>query len=172
VLLLAGGRAGNAPFSGTDQASQAFQGMLTEVMQDLARQVVADGEGATRLYRIVVQGAATPLDAKRAAATIATSPLVKTAMAGADVNWGRLMAALGRSGARFDPEKVDIAFGEQVIVRQGRGLGEKAEAAAKDLILAGPFTVTILLHSGGFTDHYDTCDLTADYIKINASYRS
>jgi glutamate N-acetyltransferase/amino-acid N-acetyltransferase len=172
VLVLAGGQAGNAPLSGSDRASEAFRGMLGEVMQDLARQVVADGEGATRLYRIIVQGAATPLDAKRAAATLATSPLVKTAMAGADVNWGRLMAALGRSGARFDPEKVEIAFGEQVIVRHGQGLGEQAEALAQKLILAGPFTVTIRLNSGAFTDYYDTCDLTEDYIKINASYRS
>jgi glutamate N-acetyltransferase/amino-acid N-acetyltransferase len=172
VLLLAGGRAGNAPLSGSDKASEAFQGMLTAVMQDLARQVAADGEGATRLYRIVVHGAATPAEAKKAAATLATSPLVKTAMAGADVNWGRLMAALGRSGARFDPEKVDIAFGEHQIVRQGRGLGEAAEALAQQLILAGPFTVTVNLNRGEFADHYDTCDFTEEYIRVNASYRS
>jgi glutamate N-acetyltransferase/amino-acid N-acetyltransferase len=146
--------------------------MLTAVMQDLARQVAADGEGATRLYRIVVHGAATPAEAKKAAATLATSPLVKTAMAGADVNWGRLMAALGRSGARFDPEKVDIAFGEHQIVRQGRGLGEAAEALAQQLILAGPFTVTVNLNRGEFADHYDTCDFTEEYIRVNASYRS
>jgi glutamate N-acetyltransferase/amino-acid N-acetyltransferase len=146
--------------------------MLVGVMQELARQVVADGEGATRLYRIVVQGAASPADARRAAATVATSPLVKTAMAGADVNWGRIMAALGRSGARVDQEKVDIAFGEHPVVKNGRGLGDEAETAAKNLILAGPFTVTIHLHNGHFSDQYDTCDLTEDYIKINASYRS
>ncbi len=172
VLLLAGGRAGNTPFSGSDRASETFWEMLREVMQDLARQVVADGEGVTRVFRVMIQGAATPKEARQAAAAIATSPLVKTAMAGADVNWGRLMAALGRSGARFDPEKVDIAFGSHQIAKNGRGIGEKAESLARKLILAGPFTVAINLHHGEFSDHYDTCDLTEDYIKINASYRS
>jgi glutamate N-acetyltransferase/amino-acid N-acetyltransferase len=172
VLLLASCRAGNASLAGRGAASAAFQDMLVGVMQDLARQVVADGEGVTRVYRLIVQGAATPAEAKKAAATLATSPLVKTAMAGADVNWGRLMAALGRSGTRFDPTKVDISFGDHQVVRNGQGLGDQAEAAARDLILAGPFTVTIHLHHGEFADFYDTCDLTEDYIKINASYRS
>ena len=172
VLLLASGRAGNEPRPGRGAASAAFQDMLAGVMQDLARQVVADGEGVSRVYRLIVQGAATPAEAKKAAATLATSPLVKTAMTGADVNWGRLMAALGRSGARFDPTKVDISFGEHQVVKNGRGLGEEAEAAAKNLILAGPFTVTIHLHRGEFAHFYETCDLTEDYIKINASYRS
>ncbi|MDI6852435.1 MAG: bifunctional glutamate N-acetyltransferase/amino-acid acetyltransferase ArgJ [Deltaproteobacteria bacterium] len=172
ALLLASGKAGNGPWGPGSPASGEFQEMLVAVMQDLARQVVADGEGVTRVFRILVQGAATPKEARQAAATIATSPLVKTAMAGADVNWGRLMAALGRSGARFDPAAVDIAFGGHPVVKSGQGLGEQAEAAARELILAGPFTITIDLHKGRFSDHYDTCDLTEDYIKINASYRS
>jgi len=103
---------------------------------------------------------------------VATSPLVKTAMAGADVNWGRIMAALGRSGARFKPEQVDIAFGEHLVVHHGQGRGEAAEVAARDLILAGPFTISIDLRQGEARDFYDTCDLTEDYIRINASYRS
>jgi glutamate N-acetyltransferase / amino-acid N-acetyltransferase len=82
------------------------------------------------------------------------------------------MAALGRSGARFDPTKVDIVIGEHFVAKNGQGLGEPAEAAAQALILAGPFTVTISLNHGNFSDHYDTCDLTEEYIKINASYRS
>lgn len=172
VLLLAGGRAGNEPWGPGSPASGKFQEVLSAVMQDLARQVVADGEGVTRVYRILVQGAATPAEAQKAAATVAASPLVKTAMAGADVNWGRLMAALGRSGARFDPAKVDIAFGDRLVVQSGQGLGEQAEAAAQKLILSGPFTISIHLNNGTFSDHYDTCDLTEDYIKINASYRS
>jgi glutamate N-acetyltransferase / amino-acid N-acetyltransferase len=172
VLLLAGGRAGNEPLGGNPAAAAAFREMLAGVMQDLARQVVADGEGVSRVYRILVTGAASPADAKRAAATVAASPLVKTAMAGADVNWGRIMAALGRSGARFDPTKVDIVIGEHFVAKNGQGLGEPAEAAAQALILAGPFTVTISLNHGNFSDHYDTCDLTEEYIKINASYRS
>jgi len=141
-------------------------------LEDLARQVVADGEGVTRLYRVLVEGATSAREARLAAATVATSPLVKTAMAGADVNWGRIMAALGRSGARFDPEQVAIAFGPHLVVENGLGLGEAAEAAAREVILAGPFTVTINLRAGNHEDFYDTCDLTEDYIRINASYRS
>jgi len=93
-------------------------------------------------------------------------------MAGADVNWGRLMAALGRSGARFDPDRVDIAFGPHPVVQASQGLGAQAEAAARDLILAGSFTITIDLNHGPFSDYYDTCDLTPDYVRINASYRT
>jgi glutamate N-acetyltransferase/amino-acid N-acetyltransferase len=171
LLLLASGRAGNAPLTELAVAAP-FGELLVHLLGDLARQVVADGEGVTRLFRVVVDGAATPAEARRAAATVATSPLVKTAMAGADVNWGRIMAALGRSGARFDPEEVAIAFGPHLVVENGQGRGEAAETAARELILAGPCTVTINLRAGNFQDFYDTCDLTEDYIRINASYRS
>jgi len=171
VLLLASGQAGHPPM--TDPAMAApFGELLSRLMGELARQTVADGEGVTRVYRVVVEGAASGLEARKAAATVATSPLVKTAMAGADVNWGRIMAALGRSGARFDPEHVTIAIGPHPIVENGQGLGETAEAVARELILAGPFTVTINLKAGNYQDFYDTCDLTEDYIRINASYRS
>ena len=171
VLLLASGRAGNQPV--TDLALAApFGELLGRLLGELAQQIVADGEGVSRIYRVVVKGAASALDARRAAATVATSPLVKTAMAGADVNWGRIMAALGRSRARFDPEQVGISFGPHLIVENGQGRGEAYEAAARELILAGPFTVTINLKVGDFQDFYDTCDLTEDYIRINASYRS
>ena len=117
-------------------------------------------------------GAATAAEAKKAALTVALSPLVKTAMAGEDVNWGRIMAALGRSGAGFDPERVNIAFGPHSVVQNGRGLGPKAEAAAQQVIKSGPFTVTINLNNGANCDYYETCDLTEDYIRINADYRS
>ncbi len=172
-LLLASGRAGNpAIASAADPEAAAFLEALQEVMGDLAGQIVADGEGARHLFCIRILGAATPAQAKRAANTIATSPLVKTAMAGPDVNWGRLMAALGRSGARFDPNRVDIAFGDIPVVRNGVGLGEAAENAALQAILAGPVTITLNLNQGNAQATCHTCDLTEDYVKINASYRS
>ena len=171
VLLLASGQAGHPPVTDLDMAAP-FGELLCRLMGDLARQTVADGEGVTRVYRVVVEGAASGLEARKAAATVATSPLVKTAMAGADVNWGRIMAALGRSGARFDPERVTIAVGPHFIVENGQGRGQAAESRARELILAGPFTVTINLNAGDYQDFYDTCDLTEDYIRINASYRS
>jgi glutamate N-acetyltransferase/amino-acid N-acetyltransferase len=93
-------------------------------------------------------------------------------MAGEDVNWGRIMAALGRSGARFDPERVEIAFGENFVVKNGLGLGPDAEAKAQQVLKAGPFQLNINLNAGHFSDYYDTCDYTEDYIRINASYRS
>jgi glutamate N-acetyltransferase/amino-acid N-acetyltransferase len=171
VLLMASSRAGNDPV--TDLAgARPFAELLNQLLGNLARQIVADGEGVTRVYRVAVEGATSALEARKAAATVATSPLVKTAMAGADVNWGRIMAALGRSGARFDPEQVSISFGPHLVVENGQGRGEAIEAAARQLILAGPFTVTIKLKAGDFQDFYDTCDLTEDYIRINASYRT
>ncbi len=171
VLLMASGRAGHQPLTDLAQAAP-FGELLDQLLADLAQKIVADGEGVSRVYRVVVQGAASAREARRAAATVATSPLVKTAMAGADVNWGRIMAALGRSGARFDPEQVDISFGPHLVVAHGQGQGEAIERKARELILAGPFTVTIDLGDGDYQDFYDTCDLTEDYIRINASYRS
>jgi glutamate N-acetyltransferase / amino-acid N-acetyltransferase len=171
LLLLASGRAGNREV--TDAAATApFGELLDRLLTDLSLQIVADGEGVTRVFRVAVQGAASPREARKAAATVATSPLVKTAMAGADVNWGRIMAALGRSGARLDPDRVSIAFGPHLVAENGQGKGGVAEARAREIILAGPFTITINLASGDSQDFYDTCDLTEDYIRINASYRS
>ena len=171
VLIMASGRAGHQPLTDLTQAAP-FGELLDRLLADLAQQIVADGEGVRRVYRVVVQGAASARNARQAAATIATSPLVKTAMAGADVNWGRIMAALGRSGARFDPEQVSISFGPHLVVADGRGQGDAVEVKARDLILAGPFTVTVDLKAGNYQDFYDTCDLTEEYIRINASYRS
>jgi glutamate N-acetyltransferase/amino-acid N-acetyltransferase len=172
ILLLAGGRAGNPAIGGEGPALTALGQMLNEVMGDLASQVVADGEGARHLFRVEVRGAATASEARKAAVTVALSPLVKTAMAGEDVNWGRIMAALGRSGAKFDPEQVEIAYGDAMVAQKGRGLGVEAEARAKQVIQAGAFTLTIDLNNGEFSDYYETCDYTEDYIRINASYRS
>ena len=172
ILLMASGRAGNAVIQEPGPAMAVLGEAVTQVMGELARQVVADGEGARHVYRVEVKGAATPAEAKKAALTVALSPLVKTAMAGEDVNWGRIMAALGRAGARFNPERVDIAFGAHPVVQNGRGLGPVAEAAAQQVIKSGAFTVTIRLNAGDFADYYDTCDFTEDYIRINADYRS
>jgi glutamate N-acetyltransferase / amino-acid N-acetyltransferase len=172
ILLLAGGKADNAVIKEDGADMAALSEAVSRVMGELARQVVADGEGARHVYRVEVKGAATPAEAKKAALTVALSPLVKTAMAGEDVNWGRIMAALGRAGARFNTDRVDIAFGSHHVVQNGRGLGPVAEAAAQQVIKAGSFIVTIRLNAGDFADYYETCDLTEDYIRINADYRS
>jgi glutamate N-acetyltransferase/amino-acid N-acetyltransferase len=172
ILWLASGRAGNPVITEAGPEMAALTEGLSQVMGELARQVVADGEGARHFYRVQVLGAASPAQALKAARTVALSPLVKTAVAGEDVNWGRIMAALGRAGARFDPEQVEIAFGDHFVVKEGRGLGPEAEARAQRVIKAGHFTLTIHLNAGEFADYYDTCDYTEDYIRINAEYRS
>lgn len=173
ILLLASGQAGNHPVVTLDTPEgQAFAGLLQEVMADLAYQVVKDGEGARHVYRIVVEAAAKPLDAEKAARTVALSPLVKTAIAGEDANWGRIMAALGRSGAKVHPEKVDIWFGPHQIVKAGLGLGAAVEQQAHELMQTGTFDLIIRLNLGRFADYYLTCDFTEDYVKINADYRT
>jgi glutamate N-acetyltransferase / amino-acid N-acetyltransferase len=172
ILLLASGRAGNAPIRGAGPAMTALGGAVNQVMNELAWKVVSDGEGARHVYRVALMGAASPAEAKKAAMTVALSPLVKTAMAGEDVNWGRIMAALGRAGARFEPSRVEIAFGDHPVVQSGQGLGPEAEAAAQQVIKSGTFMVIINLHAGDYADYYDTCDYTEDYIRINADYRS
>ncbi len=172
ILLLASGKAGNAPIVTAGPAMTALGEALSQVMGELAWQVVADGEGARHVYRVAVMGAASPAEAKKAAMTVALSPLVKTAMAGEDVNWGRIMAALGRSGARFEPSRVEIAFDGLPVVQAGQGLGPEAEAAAQQVIKSGSFELAIRLNHGDNADYYDTCDYTEDYIRINADYRS
>jgi len=173
LLVLASGAAGNPFLNHPAQAeAEAFTHLLTRVMAQLADQVVADGEGARHVYKVVVQGAASAADALKAARTVALSPLVKTAVTGNDANWGRIMAALGRSGARLDPARVDIFFGPHQVVNHGLGVGPEAEAAARGLMQAGPFELLINLNLGEDQDYCLTCDLTADYVKINADYRT
>jgi len=173
VLLLASGAAGHFPI--TDVASPAgelFASLLASVMADLATQIVRDGEGAAHVFKVIVTGAATPRQALLAARTVALSPLVKTAVAGNDANWGRIMAALGRAGIKLAPQKVDIFFGPHQVVSQGLGLGAAAEQAAQALMATGSFDLRLDLNVGHCTDYYLTCDLTADYVHINADYRS
>ena len=173
VLLLAGGAAGHPSIEElTSPTGEIFSSMLQTVMADLAAQVVKDGEGAAHVFKVIIEGAATPGEAVKAARTVALSPLVKTAVAGTDANWGRIMAALGRAGIKLDQNRVDIFFGPHQVVRQGLGIGPAAEQAAQALMATGNFDLRIHLHLGAYTDYYLTCDLTAEYVHINADYRS
>ncbi|MGQ9919728.1 MAG: bifunctional glutamate N-acetyltransferase/amino-acid acetyltransferase ArgJ [Desulfobacca sp.] len=173
VLVLASGAAGHFPITDlSSPAGRLFADLLASVMVDLAGRIVRDGEGAAHVFKVIISGAATPRQALQAARTVALSPLVKTAVAGNDANWGRIMAALGRAGIRLDPQKVDIFIGPQQVVSQGLGLGAAAEQAAQALMATGSFDLRIDLHLGSYTDYYLTCDLTADYVHINADYRS
>jgi len=172
VLLLANGLAANTPLTDDSPGRAEFAVALDELLLDLAMQIVADGEGATKLITIRVLGAATAEEAQQAARTIANSPLVKTAFFGEDANWGRIIGALGRSGAGFDANQVSIAFDDVVMVQGGLGMGPEVEARATEVLKRKRFTVTVDIHAGSAAGEYYTCDFSIDYVKINADYRS
>lgn len=173
VLVMANGAAGN-PSIDDDAAEHLviFQKTLEELLKDLALQIVADGEGATKLITIRVCGARSESDGEKIARTVANSSLVKTAFFGEDANWGRIMAAMGRSGVRIHPNLVDIAFGDVPIVKNGQGQGKEAERKATEILRNKEIVVTIDLNDGGGCAELYTCDFSIDYVKINADYRS
>jgi glutamate N-acetyltransferase / amino-acid N-acetyltransferase len=166
VLLLASGAAGVKIGKG----DAAFAAGLTEVCKSMARQVVGDGEGLTHVVELRIEGAANDADALRVAKAIAHSPLVKTAWAGCDPNWGRLAAAIGYSGAQVDPDKIDITFGDLPICRDGGRAPELDEAAAHAYVSQREFSISIDLHQGAGKCVFWTTDLTVEYIHINADY--
>ena len=172
VLLLANGKAGLPSIHRMDRDGGLFQSMLSEVCEHLTRSLVKDGEGATKLIEIEVRGARTPDDAKRAAYAIAHSPLVKTAFFGEDANWGRILCALGYSGARINPNQIDVFFDRSPIVKDGMGVGGRLEERAARVIKKQSFKVTVDLHQGKHRFSVLTTDLSLEYVKINASYRS
>jgi glutamate N-acetyltransferase/amino-acid N-acetyltransferase len=134
--------------------------------------VVKDGEGATKLIDILVRGAQNEEEARQAAYAIAHSPLVKTAFFGEDANWGRILCALGHSGVRINPNRIDVFFDKLPIVRNGMGVGSQLEEKASERIKKRSFKVTVDLHQGKSQFSVLTTDLSLDYVKINASYRS
>jgi len=170
VLVLANGMAGNGALDEADM--ETFTRGLRQVMAALARMIVQDGEGATKVIQVRVRGAAGAADALNAARTVANSSLVKTAFYGEDPNWGRIMAALGRSGIMMDEKRVDLWIDDAQIVSGGLGKGAEAEKLAARNMKEKAFTLTIELHQGNFEDTVITCDLTHDYVSINADYRS
>jgi glutamate N-acetyltransferase/amino-acid N-acetyltransferase len=170
VLLLASGMSEVRIQDNGNKA--AFQEVIGSLLEQLSKMLVKDGEGVTKLVEVVVKGAATEHDAKMVAYTIAHSPLVKTAFFGADANWGRIMAASGRSGVSMDPDKIDIYFDDVMMVKNGAGCGKTAEAEATEVLRKPEFAVQIDLNMGTAEFSVVTSDLSVDYIKINADYRS
>ncbi len=171
LLVLANGEAGAPSIKAGTRAHRAFATALEDVCRSLALQIVADGEGAQRVIEIEVRHAKTEAAAKRIAETIATSPLVKTAFAGGDPNWGRIFSAAGRSGVKFDPALVDIKMAGIQVLRRGQPVAFN-ERAASNKLLADHVPLIVDLHAGTATARYWTCDFTAEYVRINASYRT
>lgn len=172
VVLLANSAAGNTEIvAGTPEAEQFCQS-LERVLLDLAKMIVRDGEGATKLVRIRVTGAADEQSARTAARAVATSSLVKTAFFGEDANWGRIIAAVGYSGITVDQSLIDISFNQVPVASKGLSTGPELEAEASEILKQEEFCVTVDLHQGEAEASYYTSDLTYDYVKINAAYRS
>ena len=154
------------------ESKKIFQDVLERVCFKLAEMVVEDGEGATKVVRIIVKGAQTQQDAFKASEAIAHSNLVKTAIYGEDPNWGRITAAAGRSGAYVITEKIDLFFDDQALVLNGEWLGTEAENKTARIMKKNKITITLNLNLGNKTDSFLFCDLSVDYVKINADYRS
>ncbi|MBT3012736.1 MAG: bifunctional glutamate N-acetyltransferase/amino-acid acetyltransferase ArgJ [Candidatus Thiodiazotropha endolucinida] len=173
-VLMASGASTLAPL--TERGSDLYKKFVdevTELCMELARDIVRDGEGATKLVEILVQDAADEKEARRVAYTIAHSPLVKTALFASDPNWGRILAAVGRAGlAGFDIDRVEIWLDDTCIVRNGGRAAEYTEQAGASVMSRDEFTIRVMLGRGDMLARVATCDLSYDYVKINAEYRT
>lgn len=156
----------------TPKEKKYFRRVLNETMISLAKELVKDGEGATKFIEIAVKGAASEHDAHQIADTVANSSLVKTAFFGEDANWGRIIAAVGRADVPIQPSLIDIYVDDVMMVKKGLGCGKVAEIAVTSILKKSEFTISIDLHIGGCHATVFTCDLSLDYVKINADYRS
>ena len=169
LLLLANGASGVQP---NERESKKFGEALTELLEDLARQIVRDGEGARKLVTIEISGASNEESAERIARSIANSPLVKTAIAGSDPNWGRIISAAGNAGVPLDPAKVDILL-QGVAVCKGGVAADFSESELKKKLDEPECLIRLVLHGrGSGSARFWTCDLTEKYIEINGSYRT
>lgn len=172
VAVLANGLAGNRRIESDDADYQTFLATLTALCRELAFQIVKDGEGVTRMMRVIVENAATLEDANTVAKTIIDSPLFKCALHGADPNWGRLVAALGRSGAGFATDQFAIRIGEITVGEHGRlqPLSPEQREQLQRTMRQTQVTLTITLNAGDASADWLGCDLSYDYVRINAEY--
>ena len=173
LIIMASGASG---FNASARGLKLFQAALDNILAETAAAIAADGEGATRFFRILVTGAKTSAEADRVARRIANSPLVKTAFHAADPNWGRVMAAAGSAGVPLDPGRVSVRFESSKntveIVRAGMLSPAYREAQAAKILSGTGFTVRVNLGRGKAERAILTCDFSADYVKINAEYRT
>ena len=154
------------------QVAKVFEAALADVMLALAHQVVRDGEGATKFVEVRVTGAKSDIDAKKVAMAIANSPLVKTAIAGEDPNWGRIVMAVGKSGAAADRDRLTIHFGDILVAQKGQRHKAYSEERAAAYMKQDELFIGVNLGLGRGETRVWTCDLTNRYIEINADYRS
>ena len=172
LVVMANGLAGNRRLTPASPAFPEFCAAVTRVLTALARMVVKDGEGGTKVIDIRVRGARTVRDAERVADTIARSPLCKAAFFGGDPYTGRIVCAMGYSGAVFDPRKVDVYFDDVQVVRRGQEIVGRVERRAAAVVQRPEFTLTIHLHAGNAVAYRFTSDLSLDYVRFNSAYRT
>lgn len=171
AIILANGAAGNAPLNGRSRTLAVFQEMLTGVLSALSQAMVRDGEGATKIIRIDVQGARTGYDAKRIAYAVANSNLFKTACFGQDPNWGRIIAAVGSAGIPLPADAVEVYFDDMIVFRQGCGIPGNMKKLQR-IVSQDAFCLLIRIGMGSRSFCLHTSDLTYDYVKINAHYHT
>ena len=168
VFLLTNGSAGNEPIGFNN--GDAFQESLNAVCTHLAKSIARDGEGATKLIEVTIQGAADQAGACQAARTITSSPLVKAAIHGNDPNWGRIVAALGRSGATVSEDKLDVYLNDACVMKQGRPTSFNKQAMVSDLSNSDAVFMRLCLNSGDGQATAWGCDLSEEYVTINSAY--
>jgi glutamate N-acetyltransferase/amino-acid N-acetyltransferase len=172
-FVLANGVAGNVPLRDPrTEGAGAFTEALTDLLQELTRELARDGEGATRLVTVRVSGARSGVEADRAARRIANSMLVKTALFGGDANWGRILQTIGHGRVALDLAKTEVRLAGVPVFRRGASAGPAARARAQEKMRAPEVTVEVRLGIGQASTEIWTCDLTYDYVKINAEYRT
>ena len=175
VCVLANGMAGNAVITTDDEKFETFMKALNTVTVHLCRMIAGDGEGATKLLECSVMGAKTKDTAKTVAKSVICSSLTKAAMFGADANWGRVLCAIGYSGADVDVNKIDVSFisnkGEIPVCKNGAGI-DFSEEKAKEILLEKEITISVNLNDGDYSSTAWGCDLTYEYVKINGDYRT
>jgi glutamate N-acetyltransferase/amino-acid N-acetyltransferase len=171
AILLASGLAGNPRIAGPSAQYQKFLGALTDLCTDLVRQMALDAEGATRMFKVVIKGAATKADATKAARAIADYLLFKCAVHGGDPNWGRIICAVGSSGVDLNAEKLSCKLDDLYVFKNGAPTDFKAKTAAR-IVSQREHTITVDLGVGRLSDFYYGCDLSAEYVRINADYHT
>ena len=170
VIMLANGASGVTIEEGTDEY-KLFEEELFDLLKKLSIDIVKDGEGATKIIEITVEGALTDADAEKAARTVALSPLVKTAIHGEDANWGRILAAVGYSGIEFNPDKFEITINEIPILKENYFV-TLPNAIANQTLKPAKINLLLELHGGNGKATCWTCDFSEEYVKINGSYRT
>jgi len=171
AIILASGAAGNRPIVSACPRYKRFARALAGLCEDLVRQMALDAEGATRMFKVVVKGAATKADAAKASRAVADYPLVKCAINGGDPNWGRIICAVGSSGVRLNPKKLSCRLGSITVFRNGAPAKFDAKKARK-VVSQTEHTITVDLGAGKFSDFCYGCDLSKEYVAINADYHT